>query len=406
MERWQCITTLIMVGMFTFHGAHGDEQPGIELLRSRWRERAELVHTLSLQAVDTNVISKGAVELRRQTASEMKFAIDPLARYTVLDDGSAVSRNPIRIVIAGTRSRVECGDERQAESYRYITVTDGQSLITFNPVGGESEGTVYPTGYVYDASSERARPDPHQWPPLWYLIGPEECCARITGRPCEARLVGAADVDGDPCLRVSVDTQRPNETIEFLISCTKGYHVLGMTHMTKGRASMHMDCHYALNADRHWILNSWTLTYLRGNGVADSVMQVDVDRFEMNPAVDETSFAIVFPPGTVVSDYRETAKKGRTGSYDYVVRADGSQRRITWSERATTYDALMVTDSDVRAAPANAASLPVKRQWLWGLVALCILSCVALCNYIFLRRCAIGSRMPPQQLPGRRETDL
>lgn len=380
-----------------------DEGPRIAELRSRWKERSEAIHSLSVQAVATTIISKNAVEISRQTASEMKFAIDPMARFTINDDGSAISRDSVYFVLAGARSRVQYGDERRVGSYRYTTVTDGQFLKAFHPVGGESDGTRYPTGYVYDASTEPARPNSDQWPLLWYLVGPVECCARVSGRTCEARHAGDADVDGDPCQRISIDGPRSNQTMEFLISNTRAYHVLRMTHVTKGRARVQMDCTYTLNADRQWVLDGWTSTTLRANDVADTITRVDVQHFELNPAIDGTAFMFTFPSGTVVSDYRKSAKKGRTGSYDYLVRANGSERRIMWSEFATNYDTLVATEpgagavpSGAGSAPSSAASRPVIRQWLWGAVAVCIVCCAALCGYKLLRRRAGGRRTAPE----------
>ena len=161
----------------------------------------------------------------------------------------------------------------------------------------------------------------------------------------------------------------------FWLDPARDYVICRQTSQDESTVFTQLDCEYQTvetPSGPVWAPLEWTSWRFGQSGEPTEVSVAKVESVNVNSGLAPEEFQLEFPVGTLVSDDRPGADVGRTGSYDYLVMPDGSQRKVTWSERFASYDRLMATDSGM-------ADQPEADDYSWLVVFnICVVMVIAL----------------------------
>ena len=230
---------------------------------------------------------------------------------------------------------------------------------------GKSEETIHPIGFISTGKRSQDWDNDHLAPllmtyrPFHPLIGrfkPAEWkLGSETVMSGENRCRVLERTDGEMIYRCWVDPQR-----EFLISRFLQY--------LSGSLIFQIDICYQEDRDALWFPCTWTSMVM--NHKTTSVRQstsAKVTEHKVNLSLPIASFAFDFPPGTEVVDMTN-----RENREHFIVRTDGSRRRITDEEQGRNASYSDLLSSDEGAARLPEATSGVLLRWTLGGLMICL----------------------------------
>jgi hypothetical protein len=354
--------------------ARADNQPiaTVDDVRSIWDKRRE-----RYQSVEATIRMKTVLERKRiprpgEDASQQRN-----------EDGA--QRLPpdsqFKIWIESTKSRVEfTRDVTIGDQATRIDTFDGTISKALYPSGNPSKGVEHPAGFVGRDKASMFDNVFMIWPFRWAFIGLS--AGTVALEPERFALQEEKGViDESECVIVEYLREGDDNRYVFWCDQNQDLSVLRYIQIDRGIATAQLDCQYKRDDEASiWIPQHWTTWWFDREGRPRAIYEMTTTAFRANPMIASSLFAMEFPYRSVVSDLRVDMPKGRTGTYDYVVMNDGSERRILWREREAPLEQLLSTKS------GDAGQPPVKESnsiWLIWVNAGVIVS--GLCIYLATR---------------------
>jgi hypothetical protein len=238
---------------------------------------------------------------------------------------------------------------------RHISSYDGaRSAQLFDP----KQSREYPAGFVYDLNRCE---DVATWdtqPVRWTFAAMEPDISHVPIRKLSVRDANAL-LDGSPSVLLERELVAPPGMVliggsleQFWIDPAQGYSIVRFSRGYAQHIDVQMDCVYQRDEEHGcWIPQEWTSWRFRADGSPFEVAHSKVTSYEILPKLGDDVFSVKFPPGTVARDWSRPGNS-QTGSYDYLVLKDGSERPITWDERLADYEALLANPSGTARGPA------------------------------------------------------
>ncbi|MFO1019782.1 MAG: hypothetical protein U0903_03685 [Planctomycetales bacterium] len=355
-----------------------------EQLIQRFDEARKPYQSVEIIAEETT-IETTPPELQDPQSRNLTKSKDEKGKPLSTEAGPVVGTRKWLMLVSHGKVRYETGDVtgEKVDATGQISTFDGQESRYFAPGTREVAGKIMCHGFIWDknyASSDQVV----QLSPLrWRFRG---IGFLGTGNYDPRLLVLQKDqgvFDGETCLIAEYECASIG-TYTFWFAPRLDYAIVRMTFYVSGDQRSQMDCHYAQTESGLWLPASWTNISLSGGKIRRTI-ETKVVKSIVNPKLDDNLFRVEFPVGCVVSDQRPGQPRGRTGTYDYIVKANGEKRRILWKERNATYSELLNTKSG-EAGPTAADYRPPQLSWVSILmISVNALAGIALAAYLCRR---------------------
>lgn len=261
------------------------------------------------------------------------------------------------------------GDVTHEES---ILIWDGEARSDF------FEGSGHPKAVLTDGD-KRISANNHLRAVLLYVVGTDIHTGGID--LTEYRIISdAAIVDGTVCIHLQANRNRSlgwqGEKTELWVAPELNYLAKKLVVFSKGKKRFEVTIDYTEGQDGVLYPNSWRGAYLDTHtGDLQKIFDAKVTEFVVTDQFEASEFAIEFPVGTEVFDYRGSPNGDLKASY--IVLEEGEQRHITPEERSRnpTYEDILATESGKAGLTA-----PVRTNSLlfWSLIGFFFFACLTI----------------------------
>ena len=171
--------------------------------------------------------------------------------------------------------------------------------------------------------------------------------------------VATGIIDGQQCFVISRQASEQHEVdFKVWVDPSREFSIVRVSKRYNGTLVTQYDINYERDPRYSWVPTSWkSSVWDQRSAKLKSSSRCEVTTCEINPRIAPSEFQLQFPPGTLVTDSRN--------STDYIQRDNGAMRVITKAElaRGATYEDFLKTES------GEAASQPLRSRFNWLLLA-------------------------------------
>jgi len=336
--------------------ARAQRQKTIDAILKAWQERQERFRTVQVSLESEHVITKG----KFSRAGALKVPYDKDAGALPPEDYKA--RDSESFIIGAGKYRHEIkGQERWWEQERRFRATN--STVTFDGKiwknKFETAGVEYRQGSIQipDRPSEVASTDLY---PLFMSFRPVDLVFRSFDIN-EFSPTGAAPVvGGNACIELTKRKAAAQYVVAVCLDPARDYVMTRMRTHSKNVLGSHLEITYKRDPEYGWVPDSWRIDEYEGSGKLSSSTLKRVTSYEFNRELGEKTFDLEFDPLTIV---RDSIRNER-----FLVREDGSRRRVESDEFRKSFQELLTTEPK----SANRSSIRTSAAVVFAAVVLAL----------------------------------
>jgi hypothetical protein len=340
-------------------------EPALDDVIAAWKAREQAVRSAQFQWKGSMTHVSSAWELDHKAAPDaQKVLSGEMVRSLILDG------QQLRLSSGGPRfasmpdGHLEWGEQ----TYTHVLATEEEvvhflSKKQLDPLVAPSNGSIH-SAKGSDGASRNFEVDPI----LMHFRALDPKLSNIQGHLSATKRTGM--VEGRRCWIIWEDGLR---NTEYWVDPQRAYAIVRMRTFSfskPGQCVVDTEISYEPDPRIQWVPSSWRGSLLdQDTGKVRKSCAYTVVSYSINPGVDPKVFQYQFPPGTRVSDWRQTPL------LQYIVREGGGKRVITDAESGAPYQDLLKTETGEAALQMRR---PENLHWLLVVVLLSLLGALLL----------------------------
>jgi hypothetical protein len=182
-----------------------------------------------------------------------------------------------------------------------------------------------------------------------------------------------AQIGGRTCQELRLQRPGGGGSYSAWVDPGRDFLIARHSYEFRGKTLVRLDVRYRQQPGAGWVPEEWNEVYMDDEGKLRTSVKSKLLEATINPELPPEEFEVTFPPGTLVLDFVEHR--------EYLVRADGSERKILEEEKSAPYERLAATDT------GGAVDGPHRRSyWTWVTISALIGGGLALLALVWRKR--------------------